>query len=366
MKKILCLIDSLRMGGGAERQMAGLANFLHARQYLVHLVTYYDQGCYPELLNVKGLIRTVLKVRKNKFSKLIAVRKYIADNGGFDWVITYKDGPALISCFLKVFGGNFRLMVSERNTNLSLGNKDKIKFFLYKWADVVVPNSYAQKKFIDEHFGNLSNKTRTITNFTDTDYFIPAGNTSTKKINVLTVGRIAKQKNVLNYLAAIRLIKEECGTEKIHFDWFGNVQPGEEEYANLCLEYYKKFNLESILEFHPATNEILKHYQQCDIFCLPSKYEGFPNVICEAMSCGKPIVCSNICDNPSIVLNNVNGCFFDPLKVESIYCVIKKIVSMPKEDRERWGVASRTIAEKMFSKEAFVQKYIDIIESASL
>lgn len=31
MKKILCLIDTLSFGGGAERQMAGLAGLLHEK-----------------------------------------------------------------------------------------------------------------------------------------------------------------------------------------------------------------------------------------------------------------------------------------------------------------------------------------------
>lgn len=42
-------------------------------------------------------------------------------------------------------------------------------------------------------------------------------------------------------------------------------------------------------------------YRKADVFCLPSLYEGYPNVVAEAMSCGLPILCSNVCENPYIV-----------------------------------------------------------------
>lgn len=81
------------------------------------------------------------------------------------------------------------------------------------------------------------------------------------------------------------------------------------------------------------------------------------------MSCGKPIACSRVCDNPHIVQENKNGLFFNPTDVDSIYNGLKQIIEMPKEERMAWGYKSREIAETLFSKEAFVQKYIKLIES---
>lgn len=361
MTKVLCLIDTLGMGG-AERQMIGLTLLLKQKGYSVDLVTYYNHDFYSVLVDQYGLGTKTLQVNESKWSKLRAIKKHIKKAGGYDWVIAYKDGPAIISCLLKMLGGNFKLIVSERNTNQSITRSDKLKFFFYRWTDYIVPNAYAQAHFMKTHFPALSKKIVTITNFTDTEYFCSKETAESDKIIIMTAARVARQKNVILYLEAIKLLKEEGYDEKVHFDWYGNVQTGEEDYGEQCFAKRKELGLESVIDFHPATTDILKHYQSCDIFCLPSIYEGFPNVVCEAMSCGKPIACSRICDNPYIVKEKENGLFFDPTNSESIYVALKEMIEMPKTKLQEWGKNSRHISESLFSKEVFVQKYIDLIK----
>lgn len=361
MKRILCLIDTLGMGG-AERQMIGLALFLKQNGYHVDLITYCEHDFYSELVQKYAIGSVTLHTKNNKWSKLYAIRKHIKETGGYDWMIAYKDGPTIIGCILKMFGGKFRLIASERNTTQCLALKDKVKFFLYRWADYVVPNAYAQEKFIRTNFPKLSQSVTTITNFTDTDYFIPIAQPTNQKFIIMTVARVARQKNVSNYLEAIKRLKED-GLTNVHFDWYGDVQTKEETYGDMCFKKRLELGIEDMIDFHPATIEILKHYQNCDVFCLPSIYEGFPNVVCEAMSCGKPIVCSRVCDNPHIVQENQNGIFFTPTDVNSIYEGLKYIINMPKEDLQIWGKYSREIAESLFSKKVFFQKYIKLIES---
>ena len=172
--KILCLIDALGMGG-AERQMIGLAQLLRNREHDVNLVTYHDRDSYSELADRHRVNTINLHVRGNRFSKLIAIRQHIRKNR-YDWVIAYKNGPTAIACLLKMLGGKFKLIVSERNTTQKLTRAEKIKFFLYRWADYIVPNSFSQEVFIANHFPKLIRKTVTITNFTDTSHFIPPEN----------------------------------------------------------------------------------------------------------------------------------------------------------------------------------------------
>ncbi len=119
--------------------------------------------------------------------------------------------------------------------------------------------------------------------------------------------------------------------------------------------------MEGLICFHPATTEILDMYQNCDIFCLPSNYEGFPNVICEAMSCGKPIVCSRVCDNPNIVQDGQNGLLFDNTNVNDMADKLQSICSLSQDVLSRWGHHSREIAETMFSMDVFVEKYLELM-----
>ena len=99
------------------------------------------------------------------------------------------------------------------------------------------------------------------------------------------------------------------------------------------------------------------------MFCLPSLFEGFPNVVCEAMSCGLPILCSNICDNPLIVEDGGNGILFSPYCAENIADAIIKYINLSEDKKVQMGVRSRELALEKFSSEVFIQKYIDLIES---
>lgn len=360
MKKVLCLIDSLG-SGGAERQMAGLVVLLKRRGYDVTLATYHVEDFYGKTARNGGVPPVVLYTKNNSLSKLLVVKNFV-EQGGYECLITYKSGPNAIGCILKLLGMKCKLIVSERSFSMTLRRRDKICFFLYRYADYVVPNSYTQTNFIKNRYSYLANKVVTITNFTDTGLFSPLKTEQTNAVRILTVARIAKMKNVLNYLEAIAKIKNGV-TKTIHFDWYGDVHQSAVDYNNLILKRISELEIGDVVEFHPATSQIVDEYRKCDIFCLPSFYEGFPNVICEAMSCGKPVVCSNVCDNPQIVQSGKNGLHFNPYDVNDIFDKLKQIIEMPEQALLKWGEKSRDIAISLFSEDSFIDKYINLIET---
>lgn len=362
MKKILCLIDTLGLDGGAERQMAGLAGMLHKHGYNVCLATYHKHD-YNEILKENYGIESVhIKSGSNALSKLWAVRKFIK-NGKFDIVIAYKDGATIIASLIKLFGLNSKLIVSERNTTTKLTLRERIKFFLYRQADAIVPNSYSQGKFIGQNYPNLACKVNVITNFTDINEFSPAENDPNHECtHILVTARIAPQKNVIRFLNVVSKIKEQKLPIKI--TWYGDLSVLK-DYGKEVIEIYQQQGLTDILDFKGITKNITDAYRQCDIFCLPSLHEGFPNVVCEAMSCGKPILCSNVCDNPYIIEDGVNGWLFNPVDEDDIFVKIKN-ASMHKRARlNKIGLHNRKIAEKKFSRETFITDYINLIKKIS-
>lgn len=361
MKKILCFIDAFSLGG-AERQLIGLALFLKQKGYDITLVSYHKENFYEDLLKSNNLQFEILRTEDSQWSKVRSVRRFIKSQGGFDWIIAYKNGPCMIACILKLLGLKAKVIVSERNTTQFLTRRERIKYLLYRFSDYIVPNSFSQAKFISDNAPALKEKIVTITNFTDTERFVPVVNVASQTFKIMTAGRVAKQKNVLRYLEAISLIKNR-GFNQVHFDWYGDVQPGEESYGEQVLSETQRMGLDETISFFPATKDIVGKYQACDVFCLPSIYEGFPNVICEAMSCGKPIVCSNVCDNPLIVEETINGFLFNPDSAEEMAERIIQMYEMPEEQRMEMGRKSREIAERNFSEETFVEQYIKLIES---
>lgn len=358
MKKVLCLIDSLGTGG-AERQMMGLTQLLKEKGYKVDLATYIPHN-YHDVLSLKyGLTSISLNPKPSRFGKFNAVKKLIKENK-YNVVIAYKNGPTIITSILKLLGGKYKLIVSERNTTQVITKREKIKFFTYRFADYIVPNSYSQQRFIERHYKSLLNKTKTITNYTDTDWFHPIKRDEKKPLQILTVARVGSQKNVLKYIEAIMRIKEEG--LNVRFLWYGNVQIKEVDYQKQCMEMVSKYNLGETMTFYPGTQRIYDIYNQSDIFCLPSIYEGYPNVVCEAMSSGMPILCGDVCDNATIIEDGVNGYLFDPTNVNDMVKKIKKMISLKSEERKMMGNSSRKIALKKFSRETFVNKYIELIE----
>ena len=274
-------------------------------------------------------------------------------------VIAYLDVPCIVAVVSRLLGCNFKLIVSERNTTIRLNTLERIKFFLYRFSDAIVPNSYSQTDFICRNYSNLASKVHTITNFVDTSTFIPNDNqpiNGSKTLYILSVGRVTEQKNILRYIEAINIVRSRGYDVRIK--WFGRKS---KEYYDNCVDKIKKYHLENAFTFFDECENIAKEYANADVFCLPSLYEGFPNVICEAMSCGLPILCSNICDNPIIVKEDISGLLFNPLSVNEMVASIQKFYRLDLLTRKKIGENNRLLAVENFSSVSFIQNYINII-----
>ena len=361
MSKILCLIDGLSLGG-AERQMKGLSYLLKCNGYEVELCSYVKRSFYDELITTYGIKAVCLNIEGGKLKKFMAVRRYIK-KGMFDCVIAYKDGAAFAASALKLLGMKYKLIVSERNTNVSRTIYDNFKFWLFSFSDYIVPNSYSQKEFIISNYPSLKNKVVTITNFTDTKHFAPSVIQRSNKhiVKIMIAARIASQKNIIRFLTVVKKLKDDHLA--FHVTWFGDTSYGEVAYEIKCKKLIAELGINDVFTFKPATKNILKEYQMCDMFCLPSLFEGFPNSICEAMSCGKPILCSRVCDNHLIVKDGMNGILFNPENEDDIYAGMRQLIVMPETERDLMGKKSRIMAENNFSEDFFVKKYIKLIEA---
>lgn len=353
---ILCLIESLG-SGGAERQLSGLAVLLKQQSFDVEVGYYIKKDFYLPRLQDNGVVSCYMPQAASAKKRFFVLRKYIRSRKP-DVVISYSPATSMIAGLLKMFGGKFKLIVSERNTTQVLSRREKNKFFFYRWADVIVPNSYAQGEFIKEHYPQYEPKVKVITNFVDTEFFSPAGERTfdPQLCHMACVSRLASQKNVWGFLDVVKLLKNE--KVPIQIDWYGSTNT---DYGQQCIDKAHSLGIDEMICFKGETNDIRSVYRQYDVMCLPSFYEGFPNVVCEAMSCGTPILCGNVCDNGFIVTNGENGLLFDPKSVNDMADKIKTFVSMSAEQRLAMSIANRQKALSLFSATAFIGKYKEII-----
>lgn len=353
-KRILCVLENLAQGG-AERQLIGLATMLAKDGHDVRIITYHSDCFYKYLLTGSGVSYEYVDRARNKLLRIPIITRYIRQYAP-DVVVAFLRTPSVITCCAKFLLRNFKLIVSERNTNQGISFSEKLKFFLYRAADYVVPNSYSQTAFLKHHCKRLAKKIVTITNFTDTDYFLPTTREGNSILKIACVGRICKQKNVKRLIEALRKVVD-IGLQ-LQVNWYGlEIQP----YLDECVELIKKHGLEQVFYFHVQVDDVRTVYQESDVLMLPSIYEGFPNVVCEAMSCGLPILCSDVCDNRRIVRDKENGILFDPYSINDITSAIISFSELNKEEREVMGKRSRAYALSDFSKYSFYSKYKKLI-----
>lgn len=360
MKRIVCLSDRLGFRGGAERQLSGLTFFLKQKGYDVQAVTYLKQS-HPSVLEMNFGMKYHCLDATNIFSKLLKVGSYIKKNKT-EVVIAYKNGPTKLCCILKMLGFKFCLIASERNTTQNITFAEKVKFFLYRFADYIVPNSYAQEKFIVNNFPHLADKVKTIVNYVEADKFVPIEYNESDDDTVrkcVVVASIKKQKNPINLIKAAKLMKDQ--KMNVHIDWIGSSN--DETLNEECKTLIKELAVENYICFKPASPEVHKEYPKYDFFCLPSYFEGFPNTLCEAMSCGLPVVASAICDNPYILKNGEYGILFKPELPEEMADAFARIIKRSKDELQSQGRVNRERIIRVCSSEAFVNQYINIIEN---
>lgn len=352
-KKILFFTENIG-SGGAERQMVGLAISLKKRGYDVTVLTYLKMEFYKPMLLENGVEYILCEKALNKYLRLFHIWQELRSIKP-DTIISFLSAPSKVMCILKPRGT--RLIVSERNTTLSWGWYERVVFWLYRRADMIVANSENETENIKAHKQAVAHKTMAITNFVDTDLFVPVEHSENEVPVILCVGRITEQKNVLRFIDAVKMLKDRG--QKFVVKWFGN-----HTYKDYCAEVYKKveaLGLQDVFLIHEPSSNIREEYQNADIFCLPSIHEGYPNVVCEAMSCELPIACSNVCENPRIVHDGVNGFLFNPNDAGEMADALSRMLAMTPAERKVMGQKNRQQMIENNSIEAFCDKYINII-----
>ena len=171
------------------------------------------------------------------------------------------------------------------------------------------------------------------------------------KINVISVCRLVKQKNVYEILNIASILPE------INFKVIGDG-PLFKEIFNF-LEKKKIKNL-TLLGYK---SNLFDYLYKSSIFLSTSLYEGLPNTILEAMSVGLPIVATNVVGNIDTFEHNKSGYFYTLGDIKSAAKFIRKLANN-NELRENFGNASFKRQREVFSlnkmKDSYEKFYFDI------
>jgi GalNAc-alpha-(1->4)-GalNAc-alpha-(1->3)-diNAcBac-PP-undecaprenol alpha-1,4-N-acetyl-D-galactosaminyltransferase len=362
--KILLLIDNLN-SGGAQRQIVNLAVGLKQRGKDVTLVTYSVGDHFQDLLKAYTipLIACEGAWTAQKFLKVIQVILRERPN----ILCAYLFTPSLIALLSKFLRPQTRVFVSERFIeHLMTDWARPFCRILYPLASGIIANSQSQTVILKQKMPGLASKIFHIPNSVDMNIFRPNEDQriSDHGLALIGVGRITTYKNVLVVIDAIRILVFEKRVP-VKFRWIGRpyeVHGDENLYYLDCVKAIKEKQLEHIWNWEGKRKDVAEIYRTADLLVHASFGEGFPNVICEALASGTPVIASNVIDHPFIIKDGYNGFLFNYQSSADLAEKIYKFWIKSGEDKLAMKRNSCESAVKSFSESQMVEAYCAVFK----
>ncbi|MFC1752454.1 glycosyltransferase [Thermoproteota archaeon] len=339
-KNIMILIGSLVLGG-AERQAVQLAKHLPKDKYNVFIVLYRNFIDYKEIMSEPG-VKVVVIPKKTKLSATFVykLRKFIKSNK-IDILHSYMMNT---NFWARIMGllTRVKVIVSVRNTNIGSGYCLMNSFLGNKHSYTVFNSQSAKKEYMRTVLIKNKKRLKVIHNGLDLSHFNkPLLRTRSSSLVVGMIAKVKKQKNHLCLFKAIRLMTEQ---ERSQLKFLCVGRTIDRELAAKLQAYAGKYDMN--VKFLPGREDILSVYQSLDLVILPSLYEGFPNVVMEAMAMGLPVIASDVSDNDLLVKEGVNGFLFKNDDPDDLKKKLITFIDMDKQKREQMGKEGKRIIEQ--------------------
>lgn len=214
------------------------------------------------------------------------------------------------------------------------------KPLVIKSCDKIVYNSKALVQRQYKHDWDVAH------NGVDTDLFKPIEEMkclAEDKLNLVFVGNLNREKGLDYLFLAIKVLQD-----KINLTIVGD--------GPLFLDYKSKFPFVNFVG-RVRKEKIVEIINQHDLLIHPSYVESLPNVVLEAMACGKPVIAADVYGVPELVKEGVNGFLIPARETRSISRVIGKCIDK-KEMLTAMGVEARETA-LMFEKKKKCEELLD-------
>lgn len=183
----------------------------------------------------------------------------------------------------------------------------------------------------------------------------PATEGEGEHVRILTNGELTANKNLF---LAIDAVLEAQG-RGVHITY---AIMSEGELKGQLTQYIAERNLGQTVTLLGFVPEGARHYQNFDIFFLPSKKEGLPYVLIEAGYAGLPVVASNVGGIPEIVEDGVSGILKKSSDTAGFAVALVEL-ARSKELRAKLGQNLKEKVERDFTLEQMINKTIAIYKS---
>ena len=158
----------------------------------------------------------------------------------------------------------------------------------------------------------------------------------------LYIGRLIKDKGIVEYLEACRKVKDECPHIRCML-----VGPFDTNPSALKPEELQTYIDDGIIEYFGQQSNVKDYIKQCWVYVLPSYHEGTPKTVLESMACGRAIITTDAPGCRETVEDGVNG-YLVPVKDVNSLAEKMKVLIQDKELVRKMGTISRDIAVDKF------------------
>ena len=277
---------------------------------------------------------------------------------GFDIIIVhwlYPDGVCA-SWYSRLMGVPLIMCAEGCDVNEFLGQSTKriqILSALNSAAHIATVSNGLTQALVNH--GIAEEKITTIPNGVDSAVFSRVESDSARQSNnkiptILYIGRLSDEKDVMILLQAVALLRNSGQEFRLNI-----VGDGPE--MDSLRRFSSENSLDDRIQFagQVAHRDISNYLRQCDVLCLPSKREGCPNVVLEAMACGVPVVAFAVGGIPDMV-SEATGILAEERTPESLQSALQVAIDTP------WNNSAIANSVRDLTWERVARKKMKIVE----